>query len=255
MYCRHCGNKIANVSKFCNFCGKDVEEAQAINEQKSLLIEPQSIKNQMVLMFSSIRSTLSEPGEESTLEVLEVGFKKLISEFNSEAITHCIEKYIEAELDYTTPGSRGIGRMTANIPRFGAYFKKPLLKLSSQELDKLYFLIQDLCIRGYLNSAIYVKWPARSDKLSNKTLLFKEWIPKIYITNPYNVSSEVWDIIKINSMFTIIEVHDFMRKHGMERNGIFNKASKFLSGDKVNEILEYYIVAGYTLRAVEEGYY
>ena len=216
---------------------------------------PQSIKDCLESMFSSIRSTLTEPGKEYILEALETGYRKLMSEFNSEAITYCLEKYIEAELDYTTPGNRGIGRMTANIPRLGAYFIKPLSKLSIQELNKLGFLIQDLCIRGYLNSAIYVKWPANNVKLSDKDLLFREWIPLIYVTNPYGFSPELWDIMKVDITFTIIEIHDFLRKHGIEGDSLFKRAGRFLSGDKINGILEYYAIAGYSLRAVEEGYY
>jgi len=214
---------------------------------------PQSIKDRLESMFSNLRSTLE--GEESILEALEVGYRKLMSEFNSEAITYCLKKYIRAELDYTTPGNRGIGRMTANIPRFGAYFRKPLSKLSIQKLNKLGFLIQDLCLRGYLNSAIYVKWPANNAKLSDKDLLFREWIPCIYVINPYEFSPELWDTIKIDIAFTIIEIHDFMRKHGIEVDSLFKRASRFLSGDRINGILEYYAIAGYSLRAVEEGYY
>lgn len=214
---------------------------------------PQNIKDRLESMFSHLRSTLE--GEESILEVLEVRYRKLMSEFNSEAITYCLKNYIRAELDYTTLGNRGIGRMTANIPRFGAYFRKQLSKLSIQELNKLGFLMQDLCLKGYLNSAIYVKWPANNAKLSDKDLLFREWIPCIYVINPYEFSPDLWDTIKIDIAFTIIEIHDFMRKHGIEGDSLFKKAGRFLSGDKVNGILEYYAIAGYSLRAVEEGYY
>lgn len=214
---------------------------------------PQSIKKRLESMFSHLRSTLE--GDESILEALEVGYKRLISEFNSEAITYCLKNYIKAELDYTTPGSRGIGRITANIPRFGAYFRKPLSKLSIKELNKLDFLIQDLCLRGYLDSAIYVKWPANNAKLSDEYLLFRKWIACIYVVNPFGFSPELWGIIKADIAFTIIEIHDFMRKHGIEVYSLFKRAGKFLPGDRVNEIFDYYAIAGYTLRAVEEGYY
>jgi len=209
----------------------------------------QSIKERLESMFSDLKSTLD--GQESMLESLEVDFSKLISEFNSEAIAYCLKKYIESELDYTTLGSRGIGRMTDNIPRFGAYFRKPLSILSNQELNKLYYLMQDLCIRGYLNSALYIKWREISSKLSDKDLLFKEWIPSIYVINPYEFSPEIWDITKINIALTKIEIYEFMRKHQIIRNTIFKRVSE----DRVSGILEYYAVAGYSLRAVEEGFY
>lgn len=208
----------------------------------------QSIKERLESMFLKTKSSLN--GADSILEDIEPMFDKLMSEFNSEAVTFCLEKYIKAELDYTTPGNRGIGRMTANIPRFGAYFRKSLSKLSVQELNKLGFLIEDICLRGYLDSAIYMKWPANSAKLSDKVLLFSEWIPSIYVMDPYRFSPELWDITRINVALTIIEIKDFMRKHGMIKDNLFKRADKVLS-----EILEYYAVAGYSLRAVEEGYY
>ena len=215
---------------------------------------PQCIIDHLESLFSSFRSTFAEPGE-SILETMEPRFKQLMSEFNSEAITYCLEKYIGAELDYATPGSRGIGRMTTNIPRFGAYFRKPLSALSHQELNELYFLMQDLCLRGYLIAALYMKWPARHAKLSSKASLFEEWIPGIYVINPNELNPDIWDIIKIDTAITIIEIHVFMRQHGMEGDTLFNRAGRFLSRDKVNKILLSYAIAGYSLRAVEEGWY
>ena len=215
---------------------------------------PQYILDRFKSLFTSIWPTFAELVE-STPEAGESVFKQLALEFNAVAITYCLDMYIGAELDYTTVGNRGIGRMTANIPRFGAYFRKPLAKLSSQELNELYFLIRDLCLRGYLISALLVKWPERHTELSNGASLFKEWIPNIYIINPNELDPDLWDIIKIDAMYTIIEIHVFMRKHGMEGDTLSNRVSRFLSRDKVDEILLYYAIAGYSLRAVQKGYY
>jgi hypothetical protein len=208
----------------------------------------QNIKDLIESMFPSIQESVPEQLSDDLINT----FKEFISKFNSDAIIYCIDKYIEAEFDFITPGNRGIGRMTENIPRFGAYFRNSLSKLSNQELNELHFFIQDLCIRGYLSSALFISWPSKNNKLSNKFLLFKEWIPKIYITNPYDTCLEtLWDIVRIKSNYTIIEIHYFLNKHGMEKRGFFNRNYEY----KVNEILEYYIVAGYTLRSVEEGFY
>jgi len=214
----------------------------------------QYILDRLKSLFTSIWPAFAEPGE-STSETMESRFKQIALEFNAVAITYCLDLYIGAELDYAAPGSRGIGRMTTNIPRFGAYFSKPLSKLSSQELDELYFLIRDLCLRGYLMSAILMEWPARHAKLSNGASLFEEWISSIYVINPHELDPDIWDIIKIDAMYTIIEIHVFMRKHGMEGDTLFNRVGRFLSGDKVDEILLYYAIAGYSLRAVQKGWY
>ena len=76
--------------------------------------------------------------------------------------------YRDSELDFTTPGNRGIGRMTESIPRFGAYFRKPLSILSDQELNELSYLMQDLCLLGYLNSAVFIQWPENSVQLMDR---------------------------------------------------------------------------------------
>jgi hypothetical protein len=111
--------------------------------------------------------------------------------------------------------------------------------------------MQDLCIRKYLNSALYIKWREISPKLLDKDLLFKKWVPSIYVINPYEFNPEIWDITKINIALTKIEIYEFMRKHQIIRNTIFKRVSE----DRVSGILEYYAVAGYSLRAVEEGFY
>ena len=206
---------------------------------------------------SSLSSFCSAIGglPEPNLEIIESKLEQLISEFNYDAITYCLEKYIGAELDYKTPGSRGLGRMTTITPRFGAYFRKPLSKLSSKELNELYFLIQDLCLKGYSMSAIFAEWPARNAKLSDGVLLFEKWIPCIYVINPCELDPRLWDIIETHATITIMKIHVFMGQHGKKSDTLFNRVGRLLSGDKVNEILLCYASAGYSLRAVEEGWY
>ena len=77
------------------------------------------------------------------------------------------------------------------------------------------------------------------------------WIPSIYVINPYEFSPEVWDITRISITLSIVEIRDFMSKHGIIINTIFKRASE----DRVRRILEYYAVAGFSLRAIEEGFY
>ncbi|MFA5015026.1 MAG: hypothetical protein WC549_05745 [Actinomycetota bacterium] len=182
---------------------------------------------------------------------MESKFKQLISDFNSDAITYCLEKYIGTELDYTTPGSRGIGRMTTMIPRFGAYFRKSLSKLSHQELNELYFLIQDLCLRGYLAHILFMKEPISHANLSSGASLYKEWIPRIYVSDPFEMGLNLRIYIDVCTVSAFKAIYDFMRQHGMKSGILFNKAGSFLSIGKVNEILSYYILAGFGLRVVE----
>jgi len=211
---------------------------------------PQCTIDHLKSTFSSIRTILSK-SEKSFLETIESMFNQLISEFNSEAITYCLEKYIGAELDYTTPGGRGLGRMTTNIPRFGAYFRKPLSTLSSQELNELYFLIQDFCLRGYLAHVLFVEEPIKHAKLSSGVLLYKAWIPRIYVSNPLEMGSNLRTYIDACTVSLFKVIYDFIRQHGMKGGILFNRAGSFLSMGKINEILSYYILAGFGLRVVE----
>ena len=210
----------------------------------------QSIKEHLESLFLSFQTIFSK-SKKSTLETIEAKFKQLISEFNSEAITYCLEEYIRAELDYTTPGSRGLGRMTTNIPRFGAYFRKSLSKFSHQELNKLYSLIQDFCLRGYLAHVIFVEVPIRHAKLSDSTLLFEEWIPLIYGSDPTELGQNLKTWIDVYTTPAFKAVYDFMKQYKMKRSILFSGAGSFLSIGKVNEILSYHILAGFSLRAVE----
>src|SRR5262249_33995315 len=54
----------------------------------------------------------------------------------------CVERFIEAELDFHSPGGRGIGRLSEVIPRYGAYFRKYLQSMDQAELTKLRSLVR-----------------------------------------------------------------------------------------------------------------
>ncbi|MHB1376864.1 MAG: hypothetical protein ACYCXB_05490 [Candidatus Humimicrobiaceae bacterium] len=185
------------------------------------------------------------------IETLESKFKKIISEFNSDAITYCLEKYIGVELDYKTQGSRGIGRMTTIIPRFGAYFRESLKKLSSQELNELYLIIQDLCLRGYLAHVFLVEESVSSAKLSKGDPIYKAWIPCIYVSDPFGMGPKLITFIGDCTESAFRAIYDFMRQHGIKSGVLFNKIGSFLSEDTISQIFTYYVLAGISLRHVE----
>ena len=215
-----------------------------------------NIEKYLESLYSSFCKTLSDDEEgKSIINDVKPNYIKLMSDLNPEAIKYCMENYLETELDTNTPGNRGIGRMAENIPRFGALFRNQLTKLYDQERDELYSLMENLFLIGYFHSGLLIVWPAKSDKISKKDQLFNVWIPIIYSVNPYEFDPDVWQIIRTNGLDTIIMIQDFLRKYGMENDSLFRKAGRALSGDKINVILEYYLVAGFTLRATEEGYY
>ena len=123
------------------------------------------------LSYTSIKKIL-ENTDKSFLEVMDSNFNQLKLAFNFEAINYCLEKFVDSELDYITQGERGIGRMTNNIPRLGGYFRKQISKLNNEEHEKLYLLIQELLIRGYLARILFVEEKLENAKFKNGELLF-----------------------------------------------------------------------------------
>src|ERR1022692_1944815 len=58
-----------------------------------------------------------------------------------DAVEQCICRFVEAEVDSTTSGERGIGRITLSPPRLGGYLRKQIARLSHQDLRELCALI------------------------------------------------------------------------------------------------------------------
>jgi len=169
-------------------------------------------------------------------------FQELQASLQCESLSYCLEKYINSELDSKTPGDRGLGRMTTVIPRLGAYYRKQMSRLQSEDLSELYGLIQRIILIAYLVRPFFVEKPLSKPKLSEKKL-YKAWIPTIYSgDNP--LSESVLDTIDAFTYATIESLFNFFTKYKMEKNHLLGK-------DKKMDILFGYYVAGYYLRIVE----
>jgi hypothetical protein len=83
----------------------------------------------------------------------------LPSVMNQDAILHCIREFAQAELDVETPGDRGLGRLSTEVPRFGAYFRNPLVRLSPEDIDSLRQRIVAQLVAGSLLSGRRVAEP------------------------------------------------------------------------------------------------
>jgi hypothetical protein len=212
---------------------------------------PQCTVDNLSSSFLPINEILSKSKMLFPKETIESKFNQLVSEFNSKAITYCLEKYIGSELDYITKGSRGIGRLATIIPRFGAYFRNSLLRLSSQELNELYLSIQDLCLRGYLAHVFLVELSLNSSKITDEEALYKAWIPTIYVSDPFGMGPRLITYIGDCTNSAFIAIYDFMRKNGIRRGIFLNKEGSFLSEGTVNQIFTYYVLAGVCLRHIE----
>lgn len=190
----------------------------------------------------------TEIDETEIVEQAESNFEQFGNNYNCDVLSYCLEKYVNAELDFTTPGDRGIGRVSLIIPRYGAYFRKQLLLMSKNNLIKLYNLIQDIILRGYLVHLLFMERPVKISVILKGEEIFEKWIPGIYSQDLSKMPEPLQKIMILctNSVFKDLE--DFMVLHKMKGGG-------FLSKDKTNEILCYYPFAGYGLRLVEtRGY-
>ena len=192
--------------------------------------------------FEGICKTISKDSE--LYNSIKIKMDALKQIFNSNAVTYCLEQYINSELDYKTPGDRGLGRMTTYIPRLAAYLRKQIANLSSQELNELYYLIQDLILRGYLASVLFIEESPKHSKVSESKELYEAWISGIYAEDPSQMSENLQKAFALCTDSAFVEIKEFFSKHTM-------KVSRFFSRDKTDTIISYYPFAGFGLRFEE----
>jgi hypothetical protein len=179
--------------------------------------------------------------EERVRKLFNDRFHQLKDAFNAVAIGFCLNKFISAELDYQTAGSRGIGRVTEDVPRFGAYFRKRLSRLSDDAYSELFRLIQEIVLRGYLSQALFAEEFVVTGKYKVPSDLFRAWLPIIYVND---LPEKEWDLLSRVSCNAIQRLKDFLASNKMT-------GGWFLSKDKTDEIISKYLAAGWFLRIIE----
>jgi len=187
-------------------------------------------------------------GQEELLNKIKHKFEQFKKGYDGKRVGYCLEKYINAELDFVTAGNRGIGRLTELIPRFGAYFRKALRNMSEVDLSKLYDIIQDLILRGYLVHVLFVEESVRGSVISSGEDLYEKWIPGIYAEDPSVMGEALRNVLAISTESGYKTLKKFMNSHKMI-------GGSFFSIDKTDQIVFYYPLAGFGLGVVEtKGY-
>lgn len=195
--------------------------------------------------------------ENYTKEMLSVlaGYYKSIDNFKKnyenrkpnisiEKINYCLDKYINSEFDYITPGNRGLGRVSDYWPRLAAYFRNTFLKLPSEKNHELDSLITSLIIKSYLFFIIIADNKIKISEIKTGEQLYEKWIPKIYVFDLYNLGEE-----KGNLLFALIKTdYDKILNFFIE-NKMMTKTS---NQEKIKEIINGYVVAGLVMIIVEE---
>jgi len=175
-------------------------------------------------------------------------FEQFKKRYDGKRISYCLEKYINAELDFTTPGNRGIGQISEYVPRFGAFFRRGLSNMSEVDLSKLYEIIQDIILRGYLVHILFIEESVRDSAISSGEELYQKWIPGIYSSDSSEVDEKLMTMLSLCSNSAFETLKDFINSHKMKGVG-------FLAKDRTDEIVYYYPIAGFGLRVVEtKGY-
>ncbi|WP_186673546.1 hypothetical protein [Sporosarcina sp. BP05] len=163
---------------------------------------------------------------------------------NYKKINYCMDEYINAELDIRTAGTRGIGRMSDDIPRFGGYFRKQITKISEEEVIELAHNIKQILYIGYLSHVLSLEETLKTPTTSSEDALFKKWIPGIYASNIGDIPDPLSNWIFGGSEENLNKLKKIMKSNGLIGGG-------FMQADKTDMILTYYPVAGFGLRARE----
>ena len=178
-------------------------------------------------------------------DLFKKNFKENYDSIDLDKINYSMDRFVEAELDFMTDGNRGIGRLTENIPRLGAYFRDKLSILDKKGLGELENLIKRLIVKSYIFPATIMKQPENAKNLTPEEL-YNEWIPNIFTSNLKTLMSENSG----NTLLSVIEkdvllIRNFFRLHNMKGGG-------FLKINKIEFILDKYIVAGALLYCLDK---
>jgi len=168
------------------------------------------------------------------------------NDFNGERIGYSLHQYIKAELDFVTNGTRGIGRLSKDVPRFGGYYRKQLSEMNQEKLKILYDLIQMVMLSSYLTGTLMMSDELKQAVVTDKNELFKKWIPNIYVTPFNSLGSGLQNALLGLCNQSFENLLKFLENNKIKKKGVFSK-------DKANEIISYYMVAGCGLRITEIG--
>jgi hypothetical protein len=191
---------------------------------------------------SAMQEALRDECEYS--EQLGLWGKELRSRFNLVAVGFCFSKYISSELDCHTPGDRGLGRISAEIPRLGAYFRRPMSRLSLPELRELYGIIEDLMLRGYLTRALLLEGAPKQPVLTTAPELYEAWLAGFYSSDPSQMGPNLRAVLAAATDSAFAALDGFFGGHGMRGGGDFPE-------DKTQLISMYYPLGGFAIRKFE----
>lgn len=172
---------------------------------------------------------------------------ELRARFNYAGVSRCLETFIAAEMDCTTPGDRGMGRMTAVIPRFGAYHRKGISELSGNDRQELATLLHELMLRAYVASYLFVKPTRQESPPVDDEALLKQWVLSMYAGSGLSDLSEgTQKAVSACIDGPLSAILSFLEQRGIRGGGFFSR-------DRTGDIVFGIAMAGFALRPVQVG--
>ncbi|MCO6454705.1 MAG: hypothetical protein J5I93_05320 [Pirellulaceae bacterium] len=164
----------------------------------------------------------------------------------SEAAQYCLERFVNSEFDFTTPGMRGLGRMTEQIPRFAAKHRARLTELPPSALDELKYLLSCHITCGRLFLELNFNLPPVDKTRLTKDSLFNRWVHRIYLPPKDLLDVQYRDESLLDIWFRATS-QPF--REAVIKSGIDWDDRDVLGAERV--LLTHYFTAGTTLRYTE----
>lgn len=164
----------------------------------------------------------------------------------SDPAMYCIDRFASAELDFVTPGVRGMGRVSEIVPRFAAKYRDAFASMAFDTKIQFTKAIHDHVACGYLYvDFCYPDAPSDPAKFDNATL-FDEWVSLIF-SPPKAIEPQTEEDWQLWSMWFAAagkRIQDIA-----ENSGISWDSRDIPSSDQ--NIVTKYFDAGTTLRYAE----
>jgi len=162
--------------------------------------------------------------------------------FRPELVGPCIEQFVDAELDYISPGNRGVGRLSTYIPRLGAYYRGAMSQFPEGQKAQLRTLLENVLLAGYITAAGIWEDDISKGCRTDPTELFKVWVSLIYVIDATHRSNEILALVREFTRTPVRDLEQHMDKLGM-RGGLLRIKRSVMLGK--------YVDAGLLLRRCE----
>ncbi len=170
----------------------------------------------------------------------------LVQNSSLEIPEYCINKFLSSEIDLQSPGLRGVGRITDEIPRLGGYYRNTLKDLYKDEILELKKTLKELMYIGYLIHFFYCEEEVKATQYQDKYKLYQIWTMYLLGFNQNTFQEEILTLQKA-SKETMKKCNEQMQK--LQFNGLNDSDEQVLE-----RILFYYGTAAFALRRREMGF-